>query len=100
MYTYNDDDDCFLFYSYDDEQEIFMANTEDTNDDSLIKVYQPSKNEGTYCRACGEFNIYAEPDNIIPDKKFTCWICSVHPYRRLKGIPREKIVDFENFHKK
>ena len=38
------------------------------------------------CRACGEYNDYAEIDGVIDDDKYTCWNCANNYYRVSRGL--------------
>jgi hypothetical protein len=53
------------------------------------KNKEKPKESGVYCRACNDFNKYADPDMIVDDGKDTCWNCRNHPERRKKGLPKE-----------
>lgn len=46
---------------------------------------------GVFCRACGEFNEYAEPDMVADDNKFTCWTCASHYSKRSRGLNENQV---------
>lgn len=60
----------------------------------------PPPDKGAKCRACGDFNDYAEPDKIINDHKYTCYSCRTHPERHRKGLPSDKVQDMIDYYNK
>ncbi len=53
---------------------------------STVNVEEKNEHDGTWCRACGNYNDYAVPDKVIDDGKNTCWACAEHPERRRRGL--------------
>ena len=75
---------------------------DDCNDNSKkcsTKKSSYSKN-GCYCRSCNEYNEYAEPDEVIEDNKFTCFVCGNHPDRKGKGLPNDKVAEIDKIYSK
>jgi len=54
---------------------------------TIIESTEVNK-DGIYCRACNDFNRYAEVDSLTNDGKFTCWACAQHPERKFLGLPK------------
>lgn len=71
----------------------------DSSTYTVTSSIKETKSEGCFCRACKEFYRFAEPDNVIPDNKMTCWRCGTHIFRKYKGLPEDKVKEIDVIYK-